>query len=253
MSKPDYYQVLGVSQSATLDEIKCAYRCKARETHPDHNPGDEMANKKFNEVSNAYEELCKELEARQKQHEAEKEREHRGEQEQQEQYDQLLQAKNRASTEGEYQELAYKFRAMNGYKDTAKLADECDNQYRELRKKEESIRQEQRKRRIQKLRVVCFIPIVVIHIIIRSIITGVPAIILGVPDYAESIVEKIWSIFVRIVIVSLVLSVVVGCVVIAITAIWQIGFIVVLPLVLSLVLIAVIGFVIYALYFEKQR
>jgi len=148
MSKPDYYQVLGVSRSATLDEIKRAYRRKAKETHPDHNPGDEMANKKFNEVNNAYEELCKELEAKQKQREAEKERERREEQERQEQYDQLIQAKNKASTEGEYQELAEKFREMDGYKDTAQLADECDNQYRVLKER----REKQERERVERER-----------------------------------------------------------------------------------------------------
>ena len=52
--------------------------------------------------------------------------------EEERQYDQLVQEKNEASAEDEFPNLAKRFRAMNGYKDTAKLASECDNQYRML-------------------------------------------------------------------------------------------------------------------------
>jgi tetratricopeptide (TPR) repeat protein len=49
----------------------------------------------------------------------------------QNQYNWLLQSKNKASTENEYQDIAKKFIAMNGYKDSEKLANECDNQFLE--------------------------------------------------------------------------------------------------------------------------
>lgn len=51
------YQVLGVAKTASNDEIKKAYRKLARDTHPDLNPGDEVAEARFKEVSVAYDVL----------------------------------------------------------------------------------------------------------------------------------------------------------------------------------------------------
>ncbi len=57
MAKRDYYDVLGVARSAPEAEIKKAYRKLARKLHPDVNPGDATAQKKFQEVQEAYEVL----------------------------------------------------------------------------------------------------------------------------------------------------------------------------------------------------
>jgi molecular chaperone DnaJ len=52
--KRDYYEVLGVSKTASDSEIKSAYRKLAKKYHPDMNPGDAEAEKKFKEASEAY-------------------------------------------------------------------------------------------------------------------------------------------------------------------------------------------------------
>jgi molecular chaperone DnaJ len=53
----DYYSILGVSNNASKDDIKKAYRKLALRYHPDKNSGDEEAEKKFKEISEAYETL----------------------------------------------------------------------------------------------------------------------------------------------------------------------------------------------------
>ena len=55
--KRDFYRDLGVSRSATPEEIKKAYRRLAKELHPDHNPGDTAAEERFKAMSSAYEVL----------------------------------------------------------------------------------------------------------------------------------------------------------------------------------------------------
>src|SRR4029079_15656396 len=54
MSKRDYYEVLGVSRTATDQEMKSAYRRLAVKYHPDTHPGDAGADEKFKEAAEAY-------------------------------------------------------------------------------------------------------------------------------------------------------------------------------------------------------
>src|SRR5215469_16567081 len=53
----DYYKVLGINKDATQDEIRAVYRKLARKHHPDLNPNDKEANKKFQQINEANEVL----------------------------------------------------------------------------------------------------------------------------------------------------------------------------------------------------
>ena len=56
-SKRDYYEVLEISKTATVEEIKKAYRKAALKHHPDKNAGNKEAESKFKEAAEAYEVL----------------------------------------------------------------------------------------------------------------------------------------------------------------------------------------------------
>jgi len=55
MAAKDYYQILGLTKSASVDEIKKAYRKLALQYHPDRNKGNKSSEEKFKEVTKAYE------------------------------------------------------------------------------------------------------------------------------------------------------------------------------------------------------
>ena len=55
MAKRDYYEVLGVDRSAQSGDLKSSFRKLAMKYHPDRNPNDTEAEKRFKEVIEAYE------------------------------------------------------------------------------------------------------------------------------------------------------------------------------------------------------
>ncbi|MGD9785877.1 MAG: molecular chaperone DnaJ [Hyphomicrobiaceae bacterium] len=57
MAKRDYYEVLGVTRNASEADLKGAFRKLAKDCHPDRNPGDKDAERRFKEINEAYEAL----------------------------------------------------------------------------------------------------------------------------------------------------------------------------------------------------
>lgn len=59
-SSGDYYDTLGLTRSASKDEVRRAYKRLSIKFHPDKNPGDDKAHKRFIDIANAYEVLSDE-------------------------------------------------------------------------------------------------------------------------------------------------------------------------------------------------
>ena len=100
MAVTDYYQTLGITKDATADDIKAAYRKLARKLHPDLNPNDKEAVKKFQEV-NAANEILSDPDKRKKYDKYGKDWEHGEEIEKQRQrYEQQQRASNAGARSG---------------------------------------------------------------------------------------------------------------------------------------------------------
>ncbi len=100
MAITDYYQTLGINKDATQDDIKTAYRKLARKLHPDLNPNDKEAGKKFQEI-NAANEILSDPDKRKKYDKYGKDWEHGEEMEKQrQQYEQQQRASNAGSRGG---------------------------------------------------------------------------------------------------------------------------------------------------------
>jgi len=91
MPEKDYYEVLGVSKNASKEEIDRAFRRLAKKYHPDRNPGDKEAEKRFKEISAAHEVLSDENKRRQ--------------------YDQLREARARGFATGDFSDFSDFFRS----------------------------------------------------------------------------------------------------------------------------------------------
>jgi DnaJ-class molecular chaperone len=59
LTRSESYQVLGLNAGASTEEIRQAYRRRARELHPDSNPGDPRAEERFKKLSEAYQTLTR--------------------------------------------------------------------------------------------------------------------------------------------------------------------------------------------------
>jgi curved DNA-binding protein CbpA len=165
MPRKNYYEVLKVARNASQEEITAVYRELAKKWHPDKYLGlneKDAAAKGFKFFQNAYdvlgnpekrkrydEKLLKheeslrkaaDEEARERCEAEEKKQRESNEQEfkLQEQYERLVRAKDWEPTESEYRELAKKFWAMNGYKDSAELARHCEARYQSLKELREA-------------------------------------------------------------------------------------------------------------------
>jgi molecular chaperone DnaJ len=94
MAEMDYYRVLGVAKNASQDDISKAFRKLAKKYHPDRNPGDKGAEKRFKELSAAHEVL--------------------GDAEKRQKYDQLRDAEARGFRTGDFGDFADFFRQAAG-------------------------------------------------------------------------------------------------------------------------------------------
>src|SRR2546430_15912311 len=99
----DYYKVLGIDRSATQEDIKKAYRKLARKLHPDLNPNDKEAHKKFQQINEANEVLS-DPEKRKKYDQYGKDWQHAGQFEQARQSQRQSQGFGRETFSGDFNE-----------------------------------------------------------------------------------------------------------------------------------------------------